>query len=185
MTEDKALSYVPQIQAAHDKAVNAQQSGYQSALQAAIEAGELLLSAKDAVGTGNWAKWRDKHLPSVPQVTASLYMRLAKNKDKFNQRAVNNGVVSLRDRGELSIRKAAALIADTGSRGGDGNRKGLKELAPEELITQLKKLRGDEYLRELMEKLGKALRPSVPPSMPSAEALRRPITPSATTPPTS
>jgi hypothetical protein len=111
MIEDKALSYIPQIQAAHQQAVSAQQSGHQQAFEAAIKAGELLIDAKEAVG-GGWTKWREKHLPDLPQTTASLYMRLAKNKDKFNGRAVATGVANLRDRGELSIRKAAALIAE-------------------------------------------------------------------------
>src|SRR5262245_47606190 len=119
MTEpDKALSLVPQIIGAHEKATDAQQQGYQASLDAAIKAGELLATAKETVGKGGWTKWREKHLPDISQPTVSLYMRLAENRDRFKERAISNAVTGLRERGELSIRKAAALIRKIGSRGG-------------------------------------------------------------------
>ena len=51
LTEDKALSYVPKIIAAYDKAANASKGS----LSYAIEAGELLNSAKEALPKkGGW-----------------------------------------------------------------------------------------------------------------------------------
>lgn len=104
MSEDKANSFIPQIQAAHEKAIAAQQNGYTQSLTAAIDAGDLLEKAKEAVGTGGWTKWRTKNLPDIPQTTASLYMRLAKNKERFAERAISNAVVNLKNEGKLSIR---------------------------------------------------------------------------------
>jgi hypothetical protein len=50
-TEDKARSYVPQIRAAYEKVINASRGS----LNYAIEAGELLNSAKQAMATkGGW-----------------------------------------------------------------------------------------------------------------------------------
>jgi hypothetical protein len=190
MTEDKALSLVTPIIAAHDKAVAAQQNGYTQSLTAAIDAGELLEKAKEAVGSGGWTKWRAKHLPGIPQTTASLYMRLSKNKERFAERAISNAVANLRDEGKLSIRSAAGLLGKQRARGspkpkakGDeqAGTEWLKALAVDELITWLKKLHANdtEYLQELSAALGKVLRPStvapaVAPTPPvAADAVRR------------
>jgi hypothetical protein len=184
MSDDKALSFIPQIQAAHDKAVDAQQKGYSQSLEAAIDAGDLLERAKEAVGTGGWGKWRAKHLPDIPQTTASLYMRLAKNKERFGERAISNAVANLRDEGKLSIRSAAALLGKQRPRGtpkpkskGDEGvgAEWLKALAPDELVTWLQKLHAHdtEYLQDVSAKLAKALMP--PPAAPVTAAASAPI----------
>src|SRR5258708_13605080 len=102
-TDDKALSFVPQILDAHDKALSAQRSGFKSSLDHAIDAGELLEKAKETVGSG-WTKWREQHLPKIPQTTASLYMRLAKNKDKLSTTPVSNAVANLGSDRKLNLR---------------------------------------------------------------------------------
>jgi hypothetical protein len=187
MTEDKALFLVSPIKAAHDKAVAAQQQGYTQSLEAAIDAGDLLERAKEAVGSG-WTKWREQHLPGIPQTTASLYMRLAKNKDRFAERAISNAVANLRDAGKLSIRSAAGLLGKQRPRGnpkpkGQGDeaiaKQFLREVwAPDELVTVLKEVRDGEYLRELSAALAKVLRPAVAAPVAaaaSAPAMHRPI----------
>src|SRR5262245_5516977 len=127
-SDDKALSLIHPIREAHEKATSAQQQGYAQSLEAAINCGELLEKAKEAVGTGNWSKWRDKHLPDVPQSTASLYMRLAKNKDRFKERALATGVANLTAEGKLSIRSAAALLAKQRPRGKPPKAKGDEDI---------------------------------------------------------
>jgi len=163
-TDDKALSLVPQIKEAHDKATAAQQSGYQQSLQAAIDAGELLIRAKEAVGTGGWTKWREKHLNDVPQTTVSLYIRLAKNKERFSERAISNSVANLRNEGKLSIRSAAALLSKAKPRGKPPNKPGkgepedwLKALDVDELVIVLRQVFDSEYIG----RLAKALAPVV------------------------
>jgi hypothetical protein len=176
-SDDKAISYVPQIQAAHNKAVAAQQSGHEASLKAAIEAGELLRDAKDAVGPGNWGKWRERHLRDISQPTVSLYIRLAENKSRFSERAISNAVTTLRDKGELSIRKAAALIRKTGTRRQkpksatktdlDVVKQCIKEvLAADELATIALEVNGADYLKAIVMAATKALTPT-PPAAPS------------------
>ena len=102
-TGDRALSYVPKIIAAYDKVISATKGS----LDYAIEAGELLNSAKDALPKkGEWLRWLGHNLPNIPQTTASLYMRLAENKDVIDKQRVASAI----DEGRLSIRAAAKLI---------------------------------------------------------------------------
>jgi hypothetical protein len=113
-TPDKALSLVPEILGAHKNAVDAAKGSYKYA----IECGELLSLAKETVKAthkGNrlykilWGKWQKEHLPTIPQTTASLYMRLAKAKADGllpDPKAINKEA----GEGTLSIRVAAALI---------------------------------------------------------------------------
>ena len=98
-----ALSLVPQINAAHQKAVNASQTP----LQHAIKAGELLNTAKETVKAAKekWLPWL-KELSDIPQTTASLYMRLAANQAALDQQRV----ASLADEGKLSIRSAGGVL---------------------------------------------------------------------------
>ncbi len=107
---DKALSLVPQIKDAHDKAESYQRSGYKQALEHAIAAGEALNLAKEAVGHGGWSTWREQNLPTIKQTTASLYMRLAEHKEMFAQKQISNSVANLSAEGKLSLRAAAALL---------------------------------------------------------------------------
>ena len=74
----------------------------------ATEAGELLNSAKKAIAKkGEWLRWLGHNLPAIPQTTASLYMRLAENKEVIDKQRVANAI----DEGALSIRAAAKFIA--------------------------------------------------------------------------
>src|SRR6516162_9719990 len=82
--EAKGASYIPQILDAHKKVVDAERSGHQRSLDAAIAAGELLNAAKEAIrGSFKWSEWRSEYLRDLPQSTSSLYMRLAKNQDRL------------------------------------------------------------------------------------------------------
>jgi 2-oxoglutarate dehydrogenase complex dehydrogenase (E1) component-like enzyme len=102
-TGDKALSYVPKIIAAYQKTISASNGS----LAHAIEAGELLNSAKEALPKkGGWLRWLGHNLPDIPQTTASLYMRLAENKNVIDKQRVASAI----EEGKLSIRAAAKLI---------------------------------------------------------------------------
>jgi len=102
-TGDQALSDVPKIMTAYDKVISASRGS----LDYAIEAGDLLNSAKNSLAKkGEWLRWLGHNLPNIPQTTASLYMRLAENKNVINKQRVANAI----DEGKLSIRAAAKLI---------------------------------------------------------------------------
>ena len=53
----------------------------QSAIEAAVEAGRLLIEAKDQVGHGGWLPWL-KANTSVSERTAQYYMKLADDPSK-------------------------------------------------------------------------------------------------------
>jgi hypothetical protein len=101
-TADKALSLVPQIRAACDKATNATRGS----LTYAIEAGDLLNSAKALPKKVGWLRWLEHNLPDVPERTATLYMRLAEHKASIDQQRVAGAI----EEGKLSIRAAAKFI---------------------------------------------------------------------------
>src|SRR6516162_5504572 len=107
---NKALSLVPEIKAAHEEAEKSQRASHTRALEYAIKAGDALMLAKEAVGHGAFGIWRQQNLPQLPQTTASLYMRLAENKDKFRGAEISNTVAVLSAEGKLSLRAAAALL---------------------------------------------------------------------------
>src|SRR6516225_7888294 len=97
-TEAKGLSYVAQIIEAHKQVVAAERSGHQRSLDAAIAAGELLNAAKEAIkGQFKWSEWRSEYLKDLPQTSASLYIRLAKNQDRLRKPTaeISNGVANL------------------------------------------------------------------------------------------
>jgi hypothetical protein len=183
--EAKGLSYIPQILDAHRKSVEAQRSGNQRSLDYAFAAGELLIAAKEAIkGQFKWTDWRQEHLSQIPQTTASLYMRVAKGKDRLKSGEISNAVANLAGKGELSIRKAAALLADKKPRGKPPQQKSQREedmarqylrevWAPDELVTVLREVRGSEYLAELSAALIKALKPREPEQVPASEFVRR------------
>jgi hypothetical protein len=164
-TEAKAAAYVEQIRDAHNKVVSAERSGHRQSLDCAIAAGELLLAAKEAVkGLGRWSDWRNEYLRDIPQTSASLYMRLAKGKDRLRSAELATGVAKLAATGELSIRKAATLLADKKPRGSptkskakaDANIEWLKALDVDETVTALREAHDAEWLT----RLAAALRPS-------------------------
>jgi Protein of unknown function (DUF3102) len=106
---DKPSSLAEQINVAHREVVKAFAKG---SLDYAIKAGELLILAKENVKAekGKWLTWLAENCPNIPQTTASLYMRLAANKEVFrNQQRVAN----LAAQGDLSLRKALTLIPKT------------------------------------------------------------------------
>src|SRR5262249_52511665 len=103
----------------------------------------------------SWTQWRSEHLP-VPQTTLSTYMRLAKGKDRLPSLAT--GVANLAATGDLSIRKAAALLADKKPRGkpkakpsGDEDkaRDFLRALDVDELVIILRSWFDSEYVERL------------------------------------
>src|SRR5262245_60857107 len=106
----KAMSLVPEIKSAHEEAERCQRTSHANALAAAIKAGDALLLAKEAVGHGAFSIWRQQNLPHIPQTTASLYMRLAENKDRFKGAEISNTVAVLSAQGKLSLRAAASLL---------------------------------------------------------------------------
>jgi hypothetical protein len=179
-TERQAAGYVEQIRDAHNKVVAAERSGHQRSLDLAIAAGELLLRAKEATkGLGKWTEWRSEYLSDIPQTTASLYMRLAKNKDRLTKpdvstddgRRISKGLATLTATGGLSITKAAALLTTRTRQSPTPKKKTNEEIArqylkevwaPDELVTVLREVRGNEYLAELSAALAKALQPEQP-----------------------
>jgi hypothetical protein len=80
-TKDSALAFVGQIMTAYRAAMKVEGD----ALRAAIECGKYLNLAKENVkaANGKWEAWRKKNCPEISQQTASLYMRLAENKDEI------------------------------------------------------------------------------------------------------
>jgi hypothetical protein len=104
-TPDKCLTLIEQIMTAHRKVIEHQRGS----LKYAIECGKYLNTAKETVKaekSGRWIKWLTNNCPDLPERTARLYMRLARNEDKLDQEAINGAVIE----GALSIRRAAELI---------------------------------------------------------------------------
>jgi hypothetical protein len=181
------LSYVPQIMDAYDKAAKASKGS----LAYAIEAGDLLNSAKKALGkTGKWLRWLGHNLPDVPQETASLYMRLAENKDVIDQQRVASAI----GEGALSIRAAAKFIPQSATAKAAAAKRAatlaeknavaaanqiedlLRDLAVDEVYTALKSTHDVGYLLELGEMiLERNERRDPPPD----ELDRRPLAPAA------
>src|SRR4051812_9107645 len=65
------------INEAHDRA----SASAQSAIEAAMEAGRLLIQAKDQVNHGGWLPWLEANT-SVSERTAQAYMKLARDLHK-------------------------------------------------------------------------------------------------------
>ena len=187
---DKALSLIPGIKEAHEKAEAAQQTSYNQALEYAIKAGELLMLAKEAVGHGGWANWRQQNLAGIPQTTASLYMRLAEHKEKFRDGRISNSVADLKSKGKLSLRAAAAILPKRPQtlaqkaaikarkeaiaalkKTNEGIAKEyLNGLAADELVVVLKEVHDADYLRDLAAVLAKPAPPA-----PQGGMVRRPL----------
>jgi hypothetical protein len=53
----------------------------QKSIQAAIEAGKLLIQAKESVGHKKWLPWLKEHCQGISEKTAQNYMRLANPKN--------------------------------------------------------------------------------------------------------
>jgi hypothetical protein len=173
--EAKGASYIPQILDAHKRVVEAERSGHQRSLECAIAAGELLLGAKEAIkGHFKWTEWREEYL-GIPQTTASLYIRVAKNKDRLlkpnvtteDGKRISNGVANLAATGQCSLRKVAALLVEKKPRGATtkpkptGNeaigKEWLKTLAPDELVIWVREIHGVEFLKAMVVAVGKTI----------------------------
>src|SRR5262249_1005295 len=105
------------------------------------------------------------NLPTIPQTTASLYMRLAKNKSLIDKQRVANAI----DEGKLSCRAAAKLIPPSEeAKAAAAKRKETREankaladanqledllqaLAVDEVYTALKNTQPVDYLLELAQ----------------------------------
>ena len=94
---------INQINAAHEAIIDSERG----ALRHAIAAGELLTSAKAAVGHGNWEDWLAENCHDVSPRTARLYMDLAKHDEEIEKAAEENGNTVA----DLSIRGARKLLA--------------------------------------------------------------------------
>lgn len=68
------------INAAHNRAMKAAET----AVEAAIECGQLLAQAKDKAGHGNWQTWLETNFAASPR-TARDYMRLAAKAEKLER----------------------------------------------------------------------------------------------------
>jgi Protein of unknown function (DUF3102) len=195
-SDDKALTLIPQIKEAHEKAESCQQTSYNQALEYAIKAGDLLMIAKEAVGHGGWAAWRQQNLANIPQTTASLYMRLAEHKDRFKETKISNSVADLKSKGKLSLRAAAAILpkrpqtlaqkaaikarkeanAEAKKTNEGIAKEYLNTLAADELVTVLREVHDADYLQDLSAALGATLAKTGALAAPTGSGgLRRPL----------
>lgn len=81
----------------HEAATAAAKQG----IEHAIAAGELLLEAKEGLKHGEFGPWLAEHC-AIPDRTARLYMRLARNRETIEKTATV---------ADLTLRGAAALLA--------------------------------------------------------------------------
>jgi hypothetical protein len=153
MTKSTA-SFIPQIKAAYQEAIKASETS----LDHAIKTGGLLNLAKENADAEKlaWLPWLKQNLPEIPQTTASLYMRLAKNKDVIDKQRV----ASLKNEGVLSVRSAAKLIPPTeaGAKAAATRKakKATKEeeakasVVPTTIVDQLRELRDADVVLNLL-----------------------------------
>jgi hypothetical protein len=80
-TEEKGLSYVPQIRAAHIDVLTAEKNS----LEKKLKLGTLLNDAKKEVGHGKWTAYLEKHFPDLSHRSLNVHMQLADpdNKAKY------------------------------------------------------------------------------------------------------
>jgi hypothetical protein len=172
----------------------------QAKLQHAITAGATLKACKDSMAHGNWTNWLKDNCPEISERTASVYMTLAKNSDKVEKAAEENGsgAADLSMRAMLKLLKKpktdeqkakakqpktttnpkAAIEPSETKRDEDVGKDWLKVLAAHELVAVLREFRDDQYLRELSAALAKVLRPPIQAGAPTAGiAGIRPLTP--------
>jgi Protein of unknown function (DUF3102) len=83
----------------------------QAKLQHAITAGDTLKACKDSMAHGNWTNWLKDNCPEISERTASVYMRLAKNSDKVEKAAEENGSTAA----DLSMRAKSGSTSTTGA----------------------------------------------------------------------
>jgi hypothetical protein len=89
--------------------INEQHAGVlgslQTALSHAMDAGDLLLEAKDKAGHGNWLPWLKANAPLLSERTARHYMRLARGREELAKSA---NVADLTVSGALDLLTAPA-----------------------------------------------------------------------------
>jgi hypothetical protein len=123
----------------------------QAKLQHAITAGATLKACKDSMAHGDWTKWLDANCPEISERTASLYMRLAKNSDKLEKAAKENGNAVA----DLSVRGAAKVLANKRANGG-GTKTSTRTATqasptPPTLEEQFKAVAADEVFQALKD----------------------------------
>jgi hypothetical protein len=79
----------------------------QAQVQRGIECGVMLKEVRDNIKFGDWEDWLAKHCPEISERTARVYLRLAKNSDKLETLAAENGSTAA----DLSMRGALRLLA--------------------------------------------------------------------------
>jgi hypothetical protein len=113
MTDAVAASLIPQIIFEHEAITSVVGKAYQTALQHGIKCGEYLTLAKETVEKAqpkvSWQTWLIKNLP-FPQTTASLYMRLYKNREFLAGISSNALLGAPGGWADFSIRSANELI---------------------------------------------------------------------------
>ncbi len=157
----------------------------QSGLEHAIECGEMLKTAKDKVGHGGWENWLADNCPDISPRTASRYMLLAKNGEKLEKAAEQNGHALA----DFSATAANRLLSKPKSEAEKAAAKAEKEkkqqtaqeqarvewiksLDPNGLCELLASVWETNNLRELIEQIRKRL--SMAPTAPSSEHSRWP-----------
>ena len=97
-TDDRPLEAVAaDINLAHRAATELSQS----AIQAAYEAGCLLLEAKARVDHGQWLPWLKTNCPKVAERTAQQYMKLSRNREAIEAKSA--GYADLTINGALQL----------------------------------------------------------------------------------
>ena len=165
MTTPSAASFIDQIKAEYREVLKAE-SG---ALPHAIKCGEYLNLAQENLKVekgGKWSDWRETNCSEISQETASLYMRLAKNK-----KLVMGKAKSIREANEI-VRKAKARPRtpppqpDTNEPGGGFVHEKpapkledeLETLAPDEVCNMLVESWDNDQLRRLTHLLNEHLK---------------------------
>ena len=142
MTKTSAASFIDPINAAYREVVKAE-SG---ALPHAIKCGEFLNLAQENLKAdkgGKWLDWLKANCPDIPQTTASLYMRLAKNKAMVGKAP--------------SIRKAQELLPkqtrtpSEPSNQSDANQPNKSEESSRSFEDEVEAFAPDEVLKMLVE----------------------------------
>jgi hypothetical protein len=132
-----ASSFIDRIKIEYREVTKAEQN----ALPHAIKCGELLILAQENLAQDNsgknkiekvkWLDWLRANCPEIAQETASLYMRLAKNKDKLGK--------------AKSIRHARELLPKTTTRAPQPKSNAIDEPLPP--TKEDKKLKMEEELK--------------------------------------
>lgn len=170
MTGNSALSFVGEINTEHRETCKAESN----ALQHAIKCGELLTLAKENVKAekGKWLPWLKEHCPEIPQTTASLYMRLAENKDDLGDAKSIREAIGLLPKGkrkpgnqesneeeEKEEEDEESAEASSGAKKRDDLLvETLRNLAPDELCASLIEAWDADLLQELEHKINSHLR---------------------------